>query len=121
YEFATTVKATATIGVDRLMTWDKGVYAGHAEVGVVSPSRVWYFAEGATISGFNLFYLLQNPSSEVVTVQGTYLLGTGQTFSKSYQLPPNSRTNVWANVEQIDGGTPLASAEFSAVFQVSGG
>ncbi len=121
YEFATTVKATAAIGADRLMTWDKNVYAGHAEVGVVSPARVWYFAEGATIAGFQLFYLLQNPNSEPVTVQGTYLLGTGQTFTKSYQLPPNSRTNVWANVEQIGGGMPLASAEFSAVFQVTAG
>lgn len=121
YEFATTVRATATIGVDRLMTWDKSVYAGHAEVGVVSPARTWYFAEGATIAGFNLFYLLQNPSADVVTVEGRYLLGTGQTFSKTYQLPPNSRTNVWANVEQIGGAAPLASAEFSAVFQVTAG
>lgn len=121
YEFATTVRATAPIGVDRTMTWDKNVYAGHAEVGVVSQARTWYFAEGATISGFNLFYLLQNPTAETATVRGRYLLGTGQTFQKSYVLPPNSRTNVWANVEQIDGGTPLASAEFSAVFEVTSG
>lgn len=121
YEFATTVKATAAIGADRLMTWDKGVYAGHAEVGVVSPSRIWYFAEGATIAGFDLFYLLQNPNAEAVTVQGTYLLGTGQTFTKSYVLPPNSRTNVWANVEDFNGSLALASAEFSAVFQVTAG
>ncbi len=121
YEFATTVRATAPIGVDRTMTWDKNVYAGHAEVGVVSQARTWYFAEGATISGFNLFYLLQNPTTEPATVKGRYLLGTGQTYEKSYVLPPNSRTNVWANVEDINGGRPLASAEFSAVFEVTSG
>lgn len=121
YEFATTVRATAPIGVDRTMTWSKQVYAGHAEVGVVSPARTWYFAEGATIAGFNLFYLLQNPNDVPVTVEGRYLLGTGQTFSKSYVLQPNSRTNVWANVEPIGNGTPLASAEFSAVFNVTAG
>lgn len=121
YEFATTVKASAPVGIDRTMTWDKSVYAAHAETGVVNPSRTWYFAEGATIGGFNLFYLLQNPSGEVVTVQGRYLLGTGQVFTKTYSLAPNSRFNVWANFEDIGGVTPLASAEFSAVFTVASG
>jgi hypothetical protein len=121
YEFSTTVKASAPIGVDRTMTWDKTTYAGHAETGVVSAARTWYFAEGATIGGFNLFYLLQNPSSADVTVQGRYLLGTGAVFTKSYTLPPNSRFNVWANVEQFNGVAELASAEFSAVFSVTSG
>ncbi len=121
YEFATTVKATAPIGVDRLMTWDKTSYAGHAETGVVAPSRTWYFAEGATISGFNLFYLLQNPNATPVTVEGRFLLGTGAVYTKSYTLAPNSRFNVWANVEDIGGTTPLASAEFSAAFTVTAG
>ncbi|MGI8671690.1 MAG: hypothetical protein ACR2LU_03685 [Luteitalea sp.] len=121
YEFATTIKASAPIGIDRTMTWDKSTYAAHAETGVVSPSRTWYFAEGATIGGFNLFYLLQNPSAQPVTLEGRYLLGNGQVFTKSYTLAPNSRFNVWANVEQINGATPLASAEFSAVFTVTTG
>ncbi len=121
YEFSTTVRASAPIGVDRLMTWDKSLYAGHAETGVVSPSRTWYFAEGATIGGFNLFYLLQNPSNANVTVEGRYLLGSGAVYTKTYTLLPNSRTNVWANVEQIDNGTPLESAEFSAAFTVTSG
>ncbi len=121
YEFSTTVKATAPIGVDRLMTWDKTSYAGHAETGVVSPSRTWYFAEGATIAGFNLFYLLQNPNPTPVTVEGRYLLGTGAVHTKTYTLQPNSRFNVWANVETIGGATPLAAAEFSAAFTVTVG
>lgn len=121
YEFSTTVKASAPIGVDRTMTWDKTTYSGHAETGVVSASRKWYFAEGATIAGFNLFYLLQNPSGAPATVEARYLLGTGQVFTKSYTLPANSRTNVWANVETISGKTPLASAELSAEFTVTSG
>lgn len=121
YEFSTTVRASAPIGVDRTMTWDKRVYAGHAETGVVSPSRKWYFAEGATIGGFNLFYLLQNPSAAPVTVQARYLLGTGAVFTKSYDLAPNSRFNIWANVEQIGSAKPLAAAELSAEFTVTAG
>ena len=121
YEFSTTVKASGPVGVDRTMTWDKGTYAGHAETGVVSASRKWYFAEGATIGGFNLFYLLQNPSNAIVTVEARYLLGTGAVFTKSYTLPANSRFNIWANVESINGATPLASAELSAEFTVTAG
>ncbi|BCS35478.1 hypothetical protein TBR22_A47050 [Luteitalea sp. TBR-22] len=121
YEFSTTVKATAPVGVDRTMTWDKSTYSGHAETGVVSASRKWYFAEGATIGGFNLFYLLQNPSSAPVTVEGRFLLGTGAVYSKTYTLPANSRFNVWANVENINGATPLANAELSAEFTVTAG
>ncbi len=121
YEFATTVKASAPIGVDRTMTWGKAAYGGHAETGVVSASRKWYFAEGATINGFQLFYLLQNPSNAWVTVTGRYLLGTGAVYSKSYELGPNSRSNVWANVEVINGAQPLASAELSAEFTVTAG
>ncbi len=121
YEFSTTVKATAPVGVDRTMTWDKSTYAGHAETGVVSASRKWYFAEGATIGGFNLFYLLQNPSPAPATVEARFLLGTGAVHSKSYVLPANSRTNIWANVENINGSTPLASAELSAEFTVTAG
>lgn len=121
YEFSTTVKASGPIGVDRTMTWDKTTYSGHAETGVVSASRKWYFAEGATIGGFNLFYLLQNPSAAPVDVEARFLLGTGQVFTKSYTLTPNSRFNIWANVENINGATPLASAELSAEFTVVSG
>ena len=121
YEFSTTVKASAPIGVDRTMTWDKSTYAGHAETGVVSAARKWYFAEGATIGGFNLFYLLQNPSNTPATVEARFLLGTGAVYSKTYVLTPNSRSNVWANVESINGGTPLANAELSAEFTVTSG
>ena len=121
YEFATTVKADAPIAVDRLMTWDKSTYAGHAETGIVSPARTWYFAEGATIAGFNLFYLLQNPASTTATVVGRFLLLDGTVFTKEFEVPGNSRFNVWANVETFNGVAELASEEFSAVFTVTQG
>ena len=43
------------------MSWDARGYGAHAETGVLTPSTTWYLAEGATHSGFELFYLLQNP------------------------------------------------------------
>ena len=38
-----------------------GHYGSHAERSVTAPATTWYLAEGATHSGFDLFYLLAEP------------------------------------------------------------
>jgi hypothetical protein len=82
------------------------------------PAYTRYLAEGATIGGFDLFYLLQNPAQTPTTVQVRYLRAAGAPLTKSYVLPPSSRTNIWVNVEDLPGlGKALASAEFSAVIE----
>ena len=60
------------------MCWDllRG-YGSHAETSVASPSLVWYVAEGATHSGFDLFYLLQNPNAASAEVEVRFLLPGG--------------------------------------------
>ena len=59
----------------------------------------WYFAEGATHSGFQLFYLFQNPNATSVDVDVTYLRPNKLPFTKRYTVGPNSRMNVWVNKE----------------------
>jgi hypothetical protein len=40
------------------MRWDRANgYGAHAEAAVAAPALEWYLAEGATHSGFDLFYL----------------------------------------------------------------
>ena len=55
------------------MRWDATGYGGHAETAVAGPALTWYCAEGATHSGFQLYYLIANPNNSASTVRITYL------------------------------------------------
>ncbi|BCS34400.1 hypothetical protein TBR22_A36300 [Luteitalea sp. TBR-22] len=120
-EFSTVVTASQPLVVDRIMTWGgggHGLYGAHAEKAAVVPSATWYLAEGATHSGFELFYLVQNPSSTAVTARIRYLRTSGVPLVKEYGLAPQSRTTIWVNVEEFPGlGRALAAAEVSAVIE----
>ena len=115
-EFSTVVESDLAVVADRTMSWDASAYGAHAETAVASPSPVWYLAEGATHSGFDLFYLLQNPAAVPTTVRVRYLRPSGAPIEKDYLLPPNSRTSIWVDNEDIPGlGLVLASTDVSAV------
>jgi uncharacterized membrane protein len=121
-EFSTVVQSSQELVVDRTMSWDGTGYGSHSETAVKAPATTWYLAEGATIGGFDLFYLLQNPAATPTTVSVRYLRGAGAPLTKSYALPANSRTNIWVNVEDFPGlGRALAAAEFSAVIESQDG
>jgi hypothetical protein len=122
-EFATKVESDQLLIVDRTMTWPVGTeYGAHAETAVRSPAPTWYLAEGATHSGFELFYLLQNPNATDVTVRLRYLRSSGPPLEKQYTLPANSRSNIWVDMEEFDGlGTALAAADVSGVIETTGG
>jgi hypothetical protein len=117
-EFATTVESDGEVVVDRTMTWDPSGYGAHAETAVSAPEPVWYLAEGATHSGFDLFYLLQNPAPTPKEIRVRYLRPAGLPLEKTYTLAANSRTNIWVNVEEFPGvGKALASTDVSAVIE----
>lgn len=98
--FATVIESEGVVVVDRTMTWNSDGYGSHAETSVPSPAMTWYLAEGATHSGFQLFYLLQNPNATAATVQVEYLLPPPRApVVKSYTVDPSSRANVWVNTE----------------------
>jgi hypothetical protein len=116
HEFSTVIEATQPLVADRTMTWDATGYGSHAETSLPSPATTWYLAEGATHSGFDLFYLLQNPAATETTARVQYLRPSGPPIEKSYPLPPRSRTNIWVDNEQFTGlGAALAATDVSAV------
>jgi hypothetical protein len=110
--FATKFQADRVIGVERTMTWAAGgaAYGSHSDTGVNEPRTSWLLAEGATIGGFNTFYLLQNPTTTAADVKVQYLLSTGQKIEKIHPVPPLSRTNIWVNKDD----PALEAAEMSA-------
>ena len=110
-EFSTVIEATQPIIADRTMTWDGGRYGSHAETSIGRPLTQWFLAEGATINGFDLFYLVQNPNDTAVDVEVRYLRLVGAPLTKQYTVGPRSRFNIWVNLE--DPG--LDEAEVSAV------
>jgi len=64
-----------------------------------APSRTWYFAEGTTRSGFNEYVCLLNPGGRVSLAEFSYMLGTGETIKRQYDLVPTSRTTININNE----------------------
>ena len=115
-EFSTKAESSQPLVVDRTMSWDATGYGAHAETAVVEPSTTWYLAEGATHSGFELFYLLQNPAPTPTRVRVRYLRPSGAPLEKDYVLLPTSRTNIWVDLEDIPGhGLALTSTDVSAV------
>lgn len=112
--FGSRFSASDAIGIDRTVEWDAAnVYGAHSETGIEAPRTSWYVAEGATHSGFNVFYLLQNSTNQTAEVRVRYLLGGGGVIEKTHLVGPRARTNVWVNKDD----PALASAEMSAHFE----
>ena len=118
-EFSTKIESDQPLVVDRTLSWDVAYgYGAHAETAVAAPALTWYLAEGATHSGFNLFYLLQNPNAADAQVRVRFLRPSGAPLEKTYALPANSRNNIWVNEEDFPGlGKALAATDVSAVFE----
>lgn len=115
--FGSTVHAEVPLVTERTVTWDTTRYGAHTTSGVRAPGETWYFAEGATHSGFQLFYLLLNPDPfREALVDVTYLRqAPAPPLVRSYRVPPAARTTVWANHD----AAPLPPGDVGAIFRVT--
>ena len=114
-QYAVEVESEWPIVVERITSWGGTPARGaHGTSGAV-PATTWFFAEGATISGFQLFYLLANPGDLDAVVDVEYLLAAGTSESRRYEVPARSRRTVWVNQE----GGALGAAEVSARLEAS--
>ena len=117
-EFSTVVESDALVVVDRTMVWDARGYGSHSETAAASLSSEWFLAEGATHSGFDLFYLIQNPNPVGTSVDVTYLRPAPQApVVRRYDVPAHSRVTVWVDQQ----GSGLDNAEVSAIFRTIDG
>jgi len=99
--FALIVDAPQPIVAERAMyfgsTPTRPWNGGAASTGAIAPSSTWYFAEGATGSFFDTFFLLLNPGTVDAHVTLRYLLDTGEVIDVARIVPARSRLTV--NVE----------------------
>ena len=122
HAFSSVVTSDVPLAIDRTVSWHDAqgrTYGSHAETSLAGPAPRWYLAEGATHSGFDLFYLLQNPSDAPVDVRVRYLRPSAARLDKTYRLPARSRTNIWVDHETFEPGAValLASTDVSAVIE----
>jgi len=119
-EFSAVFHADQPIVVERAMYADTPdhIWAGGTDSAAVhAPAPQWFFAEGATGAFFDTFFLIANPNPDPVTVRATYLLYTGESFTKDYAIAANSRFTISAGSDD----PRLASTAFSTSFQSLGG
>lgn len=114
--FGVGVTSSEELGVARSVSIN-GSAGVHSEVAVASPSRAWYFAEGATHGRYELFYVLFNPGQTPATVSVTYLLPSGALAPRTYEVAPHSRTTIWVDQE----GPELAATDVGAVIESTNG
>jgi hypothetical protein len=121
-DFSVTVESSAEVVVERVMRWGEGGYGMHGETAVAASSE-WYFAEGATHSGFALYYLLFNPTATEIEVSlslftpdGPMRSAGGVPVEWAVSLPPRSRRTVPV---LADGG--VGASDVSAVVRSSNG
>jgi hypothetical protein len=81
--------------------WDLGGglewSGGHCVLGTPSPATDWYFAEGTTREGFEIWLCLQNPGEEESPCTLAFHTGEGEVIPLEVELPPHSRTTLNVN------------------------
>jgi photosystem II stability/assembly factor-like uncharacterized protein len=93
--FSTRIEANQRVFVERSMFVG---FDGSSITGIPGPSREWLFSEGATVTPFHTWVLIQNPGDTHASTTITYLLRDGSPVTQSLgALPPRSRTSVFVN------------------------
>jgi hypothetical protein len=114
-DVSTTINSTVGgVVAERTMFWGDLYYGGHTGKAIERIGTTWYLAEGAANGFFSTFILLANPTSTASTATVTFLLEPSGTYTRDYNVPPNSRVTIYTN-EVVDGngGRPLNGRSFS--------
>jgi len=115
-DFSTKVECTdgKTIAADRTMSWTGPGAASpeaHNSIGVTSPEKTWYLAEGSSAWGFECWLLIQNPNASEATCQVTYMIeGSGpQTVTKKVPASSRATFNMADDIGSKDASIKVTS------------
>jgi len=108
-DFSTKVecKEGKTICVDRRMIWTGAGAAspeGTSSVGITSPAKTWYLAEGSSKWGFETWLLIQNPNASAAKCIVTYMTEDQGPRQVTKTVPGGSRAsfNMETDIGQRD-------------------
>ena len=93
--FATVVRASAPIVVERAMYTQEGY--GHSTIGLPAPQKVWYLAEGCSDWPYTNYTYIFNPGRREAAVQVVMMDDEGQLRTLSGDIPPYGRWVIYAN------------------------
>ena len=127
-DVSTRVTSAAPVVVEHSIYWG-GRRGGMCSNGVKAPSPDWYFAEGATHSGFETYILMLNPGTAAAHVSLQLMPSAGgKAATRSVLVPAGTRQTVKLNdvYPNADVSTRLHSdlpivAERSMLWPVAGG
>jgi hypothetical protein len=103
-EISAVITANVPIIAERAMYADRPgqpFAAGHEGAGVSELATNWFLAEGATGSFFDMYVLVGNPGTSPAALTVSYLLPSGERFSKPYVVGPQNRLTI-----SVDGEDP---------------
>jgi hypothetical protein len=97
---------TSTNGVsvisERVMYAGSGWTLGQSDRGATSAATRWLFAEGASNSFFETFFLVANPNFSAATVRLTFRASNGLTYTTAILTVP-ARSRIVVNADLIAG------------------
>ncbi|MEW6555052.1 MAG: IPT/TIG domain-containing protein [Actinomycetota bacterium] len=122
YESSLAVESSQPVVVERPMYFEYTSTAaqhwegGHCVMGATQLSTRFFFAEGATRSGFESWLTLQNPHDHAIVITAAYQLGQGQggQQDRTYRVAAGSRHTVFVRDEvgvDKDVSVALTSSE----------
>ncbi|MBN1288683.1 MAG: hypothetical protein JXA49_03495 [Actinobacteria bacterium] len=85
------------VDVDGNTGSNKTYPGGDVELGVKTPGKTWFLAEGATHPGFEQWICIQNPGDASATVKITYMFSDGETENQEVFTAAHSRATVYVN------------------------
>lgn len=87
-----------------------GVSGSAALMGVSTPLKDWYFAEGYTGSGTQEYLIVTNASDNPVTVDGSLLPASGTPATlAAFELAPHAQKIIDVNANNTTGSTHIAA------------
>ncbi len=109
-DFSTVVESPEgrPLAVERRMIWTgEGAPSaeGHSSVGVDTPGKAWYLAEGSSAWGFECWLTILNPNDAPATCDVTYMFEDGAPRTVRHEVPAMSRASI-----DVAGDTGAADA-----------